>query len=83
MATILVTGGAGYIGSHTCLQLLEQDDQVIVLDNLSHSSIEALHRVQHLANKSLTFVEGDFAILTYCQKSLSNIKLMQSFILQV
>ncbi|WP_122900926.1 UDP-glucose 4-epimerase GalE [Acinetobacter sp. B51(2017)] len=59
MSTILVTGGAGYIGSHTCLQLLEQGDQVIVLDNLSNSSTEALHRIQRLANKALTFIEGD------------------------
>ena len=59
MSTILVTGGAGYIGSHTCLQLLEQGYQVVVLDNLANSSIEALHRVQRLANKVLTFIEGD------------------------
>lgn len=59
MSTILVTGGAGYIGSHTCLQLLEQGYQVVVLDNLTNSSIEALHRVQRLANKVLTFIEGD------------------------
>ena len=59
MTTILVTGGAGYIGSHTCLQLLEQDHQVIALDNLSNSSIEALNRVQRLANKALTFIQGD------------------------
>ena len=56
MSTILVTGGAGYIGSHTCLQLLEQGYQVVVLDNLANSSIEALHRVQRLANKVLTFI---------------------------
>lgn len=59
MSTILVTGGAGYIGSHTCLQLLEQGYQVVVLDNLANSSIEALHRIQRLANKVLTFIEGD------------------------
>lgn len=59
MSTILVTGGAGYIGSHTCLQLLEQGYQVVVLDNLANSSIEALHRVQRLANKVLTFIKGD------------------------
>lgn len=59
MSTILVTGGAGYIGSHTCLQLLEQGYQVVVLDNLTNSSIEALHRIQRLANKVLTFIEGD------------------------
>lgn len=59
MATILVTGGAGYIGSHTCLQLLEQGDDVIVLDNLSNSSFESLVRVQHLAERPLHCIEGD------------------------
>jgi len=57
--TILVTGGAGYIGSHTVLQLLEQDFNVVVLDNLSNASAESLSRVQALTNKSLTFIEGD------------------------
>lgn len=57
--TILVTGGAGYIGSHTCLVLLEQGYQVVVLDNLSNSSLEAIKRVEKLTGKSLTFVEGD------------------------
>ena len=59
MLKVLVTGGAGYIGSHTCLQLLEQGNQVIVLDNLSNSSMEALNRVQRLANKALIFIQGD------------------------
>lgn len=59
MLRILVTGGAGYIGSHTCLQLLEKDYEVIVLDNLANSSLEALRRVQTLTNKSLTFIQGD------------------------
>ncbi|WP_019103399.1 SDR family NAD(P)-dependent oxidoreductase, partial [Chromobacterium haemolyticum] len=57
--TILVTGGAGYIGSHTCLQLLEAGNQVVVLDNLSNSKAESLKRVQTLAGKSLTFIQGD------------------------
>ncbi|WP_374497428.1 UDP-glucose 4-epimerase GalE [Vogesella indigofera] len=56
---ILVTGGAGFIGSHTCLQLLEAGCELVVLDNLSNSKPEALRRVQQLANKSLQFVEGD------------------------
>ena len=56
---ILVTGGAGFIGSHTCLQLLEEGCELVVLDNLSNSKPEALRRVQQLANKSLQFVEGD------------------------
>ncbi|MHA3105112.1 UDP-glucose 4-epimerase GalE [Acinetobacter sp. ANC 3791] len=59
MATILVTGGAGYIGSHTCIALLAAGYEVLVLDNLSNSSPEALQRVQKIAGKSLKFVEGD------------------------
>lgn len=59
MATILVTGGAGYIGSHTCIALLAADYKVVVLDNLSNSSPEALQRVQKIAGKSLQFIEGD------------------------
>lgn len=59
MAQILVTGGAGYIGSHTCIELLNAGHDVVVLDNLSNSSVESLTRVQELAQKSLNFVEGD------------------------
>ena len=59
MAKILVTGGAGYIGSHTCIQLLSAGHDVVVLDNLSNSSVESLARVQALAAKTLDFVEGD------------------------
>ena len=59
MAKILVTGGAGYIGSHTCIQLLSAGHDVVVLDNLSNSSVESLARVQALAAKKLDFVEGN------------------------
>jgi len=59
MANILVTGGAGYIGSHTCLELLHAGHDVVVFDNLSNSSEESLRRVEKLANKSLVFVQGD------------------------
>ena len=59
MQTILVTGGAGYIGSHTVLQLLENNNKVVVLDNLCNSSKEALARVEELTGKRATFVEGD------------------------
>ncbi len=59
MKTILVTGGAGYIGSHACLEFLEAGYDVVVLDNLSNSSPEALQRVQRLTGKALTFIEGD------------------------
>lgn len=59
MSTILVTGGAGYIGSHTCIELLNAGHDVVVLDNLSNSSVESLTRVQELTGRSLVFVEGD------------------------
>jgi UDP-glucose 4-epimerase len=56
---ILVTGGAGYIGSHTCLELLQAGHQVTVVDNLSNSKKEALIRVQDIASKPLTFHQVD------------------------
>ena len=57
--SVLVTGGAGYIGSHTVLALLERGDDVVVLDNLCNASEESLRRVAQLAGKSASFVEGD------------------------
>ncbi|MDN0076853.1 UDP-glucose 4-epimerase GalE [Crenobacter sp. SG2303] len=56
---ILVTGGAGYIGSHTCLELLNAGFELVVLDNLCNSKAESLRRVQALTGKTLQFVEGD------------------------
>lgn len=56
---ILVTGGAGYIGSHTTLALLEAGYEVVVLDNLCNSSAESLHRVERICGKAPVFVQGD------------------------
>ncbi len=56
---ILVTGGAGYIGSHTCICLMESGYEVVVVDNLVNSKIEALHRVEELVGKKVTFYEKD------------------------
>ena len=56
---ILVTGGAGYIGSHTCLELLESGCTVTVIDNLCNSNPESLRRVEALTGKALRFYEGD------------------------
>jgi UDP-glucose 4-epimerase len=56
---VLVTGGAGYIGSHTCIELLYQGYEVVVLDNLVNSSEESLYRVQQITGKKLEFYKAD------------------------
>ena len=56
---ILVTGGAGYIGSHTCVELLQKGYEVVVADNLSNSSKESLNRVVSITGKSLKFYNAD------------------------
>jgi len=56
---ILITGGTGYIGSHACVALVEAGHEVLLLDNLANSSLEALARLQKLVGKSLEFRQGD------------------------
>ncbi len=57
--TVLVTGGAGYIGSHTCIELIQAGHTVLVLDNLVNSSPESLRRVEAIVQQPVDFVEGD------------------------
>ncbi|GGX60527.1 UDP-glucose 4-epimerase GalE [Saccharospirillum salsuginis] len=57
--TVLVTGGAGYIGSHTCIELIQAGHDILVLDNLANSSPESLRRVEAIVDKPIPFVEGD------------------------
>ena len=59
MMNVLVTGGAGYIGSHTCVELLNKGHAVIVIDNLCNSYAESLNRVQELTGKQVKFYQGD------------------------
>lgn len=56
---ILVTGGCGYIGTHTCLELLQSNKNVVVVDNLSNASSEALVRVKAIVNHEIYFIQGD------------------------
>jgi len=56
---ILVTGGAGYVGSHTCVELLNAGEQVVVFDNFCNSNPASLDRVQEISGKSLIVIEGD------------------------
>jgi len=57
--SVLVTGGAGYIGTHTLIELLATDQEVVIVDNLSNSNEIALERVQSISGKALTFYHGD------------------------
>lgn len=56
---ILVTGGAGYIGSHTCIELINAGYDVVVADNLCNSSKESLKRVEKIVGKEIPFYEAD------------------------
>lgn len=64
---ILVTGGAGYIGSHTCCELLDAGYDVVVIDNFSNSKPDVLDRIKRITNKDFSFYEGDV-----CDKTLLN-----------
>jgi UDP-glucose 4-epimerase len=59
MSTILVTGGAGYIGSHTVVELLNAGHQVVIVDNLCNSSAKVLDRIEALAGKNFSFMQAD------------------------
>ena len=56
---VLVTGGAGYIGSHTCVELIEAGHEPVVIDNLSNSNPESLNRVKMITGREVSFYEGD------------------------
>ncbi len=69
---ILVTGGAGYIGSHTCVELLNAGYEVAVVDNLSNSCEESLKRVEKITGKALTFYKEDLCDLDAVEKIFAN-----------
>lgn len=70
--SILVTGGAGFIGSHTVVELLENDEEVVVVDNLSNSKKEALNRVEEITGKTVTFYKTDLLNKTGLDEIFSN-----------
>lgn len=59
MSKILVTGGAGFIGSHCCVELLEGGYDVVVMDNLCNSKLESIHRIETITGKTVTFYQTD------------------------
>ena len=72
---ILVTGGAGYIGSHTCVELLNAGYEVVVLDNLYNSCEEALERVEQITGKKVKFYEADLLDQVAVQEVFDNEKI--------
>lgn len=65
---LLVTGGSGYIGSHTTVQLLQAGYEIVVLDNLSNSCLDSIARVKKITDKDISFVEGDIRNLEILKK---------------
>ncbi len=72
---ILVTGGAGYIGSHTCVELLEKGYEVVVIDNFYNSCAKSIERVEKITGKSVTLYEGDVRDKTLLEKIFSEHKI--------
>jgi UDP-glucose 4-epimerase len=75
MKKILVTGGTGYIGSHTVVSLLEAGYEVVILDNLSNSKISVIERIEKITNKRPWFIEGDIRNESLLNKLFSDQKI--------
>ena len=65
---ILVTGGAGYIGSHTCVELLEKGEEIVIVDNFSNSKPEVLDKIKDITGKKFKFYEVDLLDKTKLEK---------------
>ena len=75
MKKILITGGTGYIGSHTVVELTEAGFEVIIVDNLSNSKIEVLDGIEKITNKKISFSKIDFVISSNLLIPLSRVRL--------
>ena len=78
---VLVTGGAGYIGSHTCVELLEAGHEVFVVDNLCNGHEAALERVRGITNCELQFMNADIRDSNALDKIFNTLNQKQLFIL--
>jgi len=76
---IFITGGAGYIGTHTCVELINAGFDITVFDNLSNSSIEALNRVETITSSKVTFIEGDIRNETALSKAMQGCEAVVHF----
>ena len=75
MSTILVTGGAGYIGSHTVIELIKAGYETVIIDNLSNSKMEAVKRVEKIVNKKIPFIKGDILDKDILRKIFTDYKI--------
>ena len=75
MSTILVTGGAGYIGSHTVIELIKAGYETVIIDNLSNSKMEAVHRVEKIVGKQIPFIKGDILDKDILRKIFTDYKI--------
>lgn len=73
--SVLLTGGAGYIGSHTCVEMLNAGFEVVVADNLRNSSRESLRRVEKITGKKVAFYEGDVRDMEFLRKVFAENKI--------
>lgn len=80
---VLLAGGAGYIGSHTAVELLNAGHQVVIVDDYSNSSPEAVRRIEKITGKSVVSYEADVKDKEKMRHIFSKITLTVSFILQV
>ncbi len=68
MKNILVTGGTGFIGSHTCVKLIENDYNVIIMDNLSNSKAETVDKIEQITGKRPLFYKADMLVTSAVEK---------------
>lgn len=72
--TVLVTGGAGYIGSHTCIELLNAGHEVVVFDNFCNSHPESIRRIEHITGEKIVLIQGDIRNQTEIENALRDNK---------
>lgn len=78
---ILVTGGTGFIGSHTCVELIEAGNEVVIIDNLYNSQADVVDKIENITGKRVRFMRQIAVMRQHWRKYSVSIKLMQLFIL--
>lgn len=69
---ILLTGGTGFIGSHTAVELIQSNYDLVIVDNLSNSNIDVINKIQAIVKKNVTFIEGDIRDKNLISSTIKN-----------